>query len=107
MTVTVDVVVVGTNQQALGAASELAQRGQRVLVITKLGGSEYRRRMRQARRIIGAAPSRRITVRTGTEVECIAGVRSVEAVLARHVKTGCRIDINTTALLTFEDEPET
>ena len=107
MTMTVDVVVVGTTQSALAAAIESAQSGKRVLVIAKTRGLELRRRIRRARRVAGAAPSKRITVLTGAEVECIAGVHSVEVVLARCVQTGRRVDVNATALLTFEDEPET
>jgi hypothetical protein len=107
MTMTVDVVVVGANQRALAAAIESAQRGRRVLVITKTRGPELHRRVRRARGAVGAAVSKRITVLTGAEVECIAGIRSVEAVLARDVQTGRRIDINATALLTFEEEAKT
>jgi thioredoxin reductase len=107
MTVTVDVVIVGTNQHALAAAVESARSGKRVLVITRMRGPEVTRRIRRARRLAGAALSPRITILTGADVECIAGIRSVEAVLARDVQTGRRIDINATALLTFDDEPET
>lgn len=107
MTMTVDVVVVGTSHVAFAAAVESAQRGKRVLVIARVRGPGLRRRIRRARRVAGAAHSRCITVITGAEVECIAGIRTVEAVLARDVQTGRRIDVNTTALLTFEDEPET
>ena len=107
MRMTVDVVVVGTNQSAFLAAIESAQSGKRVLLIAKTRGLELRRRVRRARRVAGAAPSKRITVLTGAEVECIAGIRTVEAVLARYVRTGRRVDVNAAALLTFEDEPET
>jgi thioredoxin reductase len=107
MTMTVDVIVVGTSHGAFAAAVESAQRGKRVLVIARARGPGLRRRIRRARRFAGAALSRRITVITGAEVECIAGIRTVEAVLARYVQTGRRIDVNTTALFTFEDEPET
>jgi thioredoxin reductase len=107
MTMTVDVVVVGTSQAALAAAVESAQAGKRVLVMARGRGPELRRRIRRARRVAGAALSRRINVITGVEVECIAGIRTVEAVLARYVQTGRRIDINATAFVTFEDEPET
>jgi thioredoxin reductase len=106
MTMTVDVVVVGTSQAALAAAVESAQSGKRVLVIARVRGPRLRRRVRRARRAAGAGLSRRITVITGAEVECIAGIRAVEAVLARYVKTGRHVDVNASALLTFEDEPE-
>ena len=107
MTVTVDVVIVGANQNALDAAVESAQSGKRVLVITRMQGPGLRRRIRRARVIAGAALSERITVLTGAEVECVAGIREVEAVLARCVRSGRRVDVNATALLAFEDEPET
>jgi thioredoxin reductase len=107
MTLTVDVVVVGTNRSALAAAIELAQSGKRVLVIARTRGPELRHRIRRARRVAGDVLSKRITVLAGAEVECIAGIRSVEVVLARCVETGRRVDVNTTALLTFDDEPET
>jgi hypothetical protein len=107
MTMTVDVVVIGASQAALAAAVESAQSGKRVLVIAGVRGPGLRRRIRRARRVAGAALSSRITVITGAEVECIAGIRAVEAVLARYSQTGRRVDVNATALLTFEDEPET
>jgi thioredoxin reductase len=107
MTMTVDVIVVGASLEAFAAAVRSAQGGKRVLVIAYARGPEVRRRIRRARRVAGSAPSRRITVITGAEVECIAGIRTVEAVLARYVRTGRRVDVNTSALLTFENEPET
>jgi hypothetical protein len=107
MTMTVDVVVVGSSQGALAAAVESARTGKRVLVIARVRGPELRHRIQRARRGAGAALSGRITVITGAEVECIAGIRAVEAVLARYIQTGRRVDVNATALLTFEDEPET
>jgi 2-polyprenyl-6-methoxyphenol hydroxylase-like FAD-dependent oxidoreductase len=107
MTMTVEVVVVGAGPGAVAAAVESARSGKRVLVIAKARGPELRRRLRRARRAAGTATSRRITVMTGAEVECIAGIRTVEAVLARYIRTGRRIDVNTSALLTFENEPET
>jgi thioredoxin reductase len=103
MTITVDVVVVGANRSALAAAIELARGGKRVLVMTRTRGGELRRRIRHARGV--ALPP--IRVLAGVEVECIAGTRTVEAVLARYLATGRRIDVNASALLTFEDEPET
>jgi thioredoxin reductase len=107
MTMTVDVVVIGANQSALNAAVESAHSGKRVLVISTRRGPELRRRVRQARAAAGRVVSKRIVVLTGVEVECIAGIRSVEAVLARYVQGGRRVDVNATALLTFADEPET
>jgi thioredoxin reductase len=106
MTVTVDVVVVGSNQRALDAAVESAQDGKRVLVIAVTRSAELRSRVRRARLAMGPAQSERISVLTGARVECIAGIRTVEAVLARDVRTGRRIDINASALLMFEDEPQ-
>lgn len=106
MTVTVDIVVVGTSQEALAAVVASAQSGKRVLVITGMRGPELHRRMRRARAAAGAATSGRITVIAGAEVQCVAGIRGVEAVLARDVHTRRRVDINAAALLTFDDEPE-
>lgn len=106
MTLTVDVIVVGASLRALAAAVASARRGHRVLVISRMRGPELRRRIRRAREHAGLALSRRITVITGAEVECIAGIRAVETVLARYVHTGRRVDINATGLLTFEDGPE-
>lgn len=103
---TVDVIVVGTSPRALAAALESAQNGRRVLVIARVRGAEFRRQVQRARKGAGAGLSGRITVMTGAEVQCIAGTRTVEAVLARYVRSGRRIDINATALLTFDDEPE-
>ena len=107
MTKTVDVVVIGANQSALNAAVDLAHSGKRVLVISLRRSPDLRRRLRRVRAAAGAVVSKRIAVLTGVEVECIAGIRSVEAVLARYVVGGRRVDVNATSLLTFEDEPET
>lgn len=102
MTLTVDVVIVGTTCAALTAAIDAAGRGKRVLVIGGSRGPDLRRRIRRARRIAGAARARQISVLTGAEVECVGGLRSVEAVLVRYVGTNRRVDVNTTGLLTFE-----
>ncbi|HWI17980.1 MAG TPA: hypothetical protein VNT81_09550 [Vicinamibacterales bacterium] len=107
MTVTVDVVIVGANQRALAAAVESAQGGNRVLVIARMRDLDLRRRIRRARRAAGIDLSKRIRVLTGAEVECIAGLRTIEAVLARYIQTGRRIDVNAASLLVFDDEPET
>ena len=107
MTMTVDVVVIGANQGALTAAIESAQSGKRVLVITRMRGRELHRRVRRAREAAGADASKRVMVLAGAEFQCVAGIRSVEAVLVRHLRTGRRVDINATALLTFEEEPQT
>jgi thioredoxin reductase len=105
MTMTVDVVVVGTGESALDAAIQSARNGKRVLLIARTRGRELRRRIQQARTAAGASLSKRISVLAEAEVECVAGIRSVEVVLARYVRTGRRVDINTAALLTFEAEP--
>ena len=102
MTITVDVVIVGASCSALDAAVEASRNGRRVLVVTGLRGTAVRRRIRRTRRLAGAS-SKRITVLTGAALECVAGVRSVEAVLLRYVDSGRRVDVNTPALLTFEE----
>jgi thioredoxin reductase len=106
MTLTVDIVVVGANPHALATAVECARAGKRVLVVTRRRDPGLRRRVRRARRLAGAALSGRITVLTGAAVECIAGIRTVEAVLARDLRTGRRVDINATAFLTCDDESD-
>lgn len=106
MTITVDVVVIGANERALAWAVASAQDGKRVLVITRQRGPAIHRKLRRAQAAAGARAPLRITMLCGAEVECIGGVRSVEAVLARYLRSGRRVDANTTALMTFEDEPQ-
>lgn len=107
MSITVDVVVVGSTRKAIDAAIDAARRGKRVILLSRCPSEEACRCMARARRIAGAEVSRRIRVLAGVEVECVAGVRSVEAVLGRYIETGRRVDINATSLMSFEDEPET
>lgn len=106
MTITVDVLVVGANPDALASAIASARNGNRVLVISNTRNADLRRRIRRARRLAGTEASKRIGVLTGAEVECVAGVRSVEAVLARYIATGRRIDVNTSSLLAFEEKAD-
>lgn len=103
MTMTVDVVIVGTSCAALAAAIDAASQGKRVLVVAGSRGTDLRRRVRRARRMAGAALSKQITVLTGAEVECVGRLRSVEAVLVRYTGTTRHVDVNTSALLTFAE----
>jgi hypothetical protein len=104
MTMTVDVVIAGATCAALSAAIDAASQGKRVVVVAGARGADLRRRVRRARRIAGAERSKQIRVLTGAEIECVGGLRSVEAVLVRYTGTSRRVDINASALLTF---PET
>ena len=103
MTMTVDVVIAGATCAALSAAIDAASQDKRVLVVAAARGTDLRRRVRRARRIAGAARSKQICVLTGAEIECVGGLRSVEAVLIRYTGTSRRVDVNTSALLTFEE----
>ena len=102
MTMTVDVVIAGATCAAFSAAIDAASQDKRVLVVAGARGTDLRRRVRRARRIAGAR-SKQICVLTGAEIECVGGLRSVEAVLIRYTGTGRRVDVNTSALLMFEE----
>jgi thioredoxin reductase len=101
----VNVVIAGANPEALDAAIDFAQRGWRVLVVVhrkRLGlGRDIRRWLRAA----DATAARAVSVLTGVDVQCVAGVNAVEAVLVRYRDTGRLVDVNTSHFLSFEKQP--
>lgn len=99
MTRTVDVVIVGGDATAVAATIDAVRRGQRVLVVMRTRRSGF---ARQLRRAIGTAvvlSPAQITVLTGAEVACVDGVKSIEAVLVRQLRTRRLLGFNASALL--------
>jgi hypothetical protein len=100
MTRTVDVVIAGGDAAAIAATIDALSRGLRVLVVIRARRSAFARHLRQA---IGTALSPRVTVLTGAEVACVDGVKTIEAVVVRHLGTGRLFGFNASALLAFEE----
>lgn len=101
MTRTVDLVIAGNNAAAAAAAAAAIGRGLRVLVVIRPARSGF---ARQLRHVMGTAklPPQQLTVLTGSEVACIDGVNSVEAVVVRRLRTRRLIAFNASALLVFD-----
>ena len=98
MTRTVDVVIVGGDAEAVAATIDAVRRGQRVLVVMRTRRSGFARDLRRA---IGTSVPAQITVLTGAEVACVDGVKSIEAVVVRQLRTRRLIGFNASALLVF------
>ncbi|MDP2053543.1 MAG: hypothetical protein Q8L75_07910 [Acidobacteriota bacterium] len=100
MTRSVDVVIVGANAAAAMAATlDAIGRGLRVLVVIRLERLGLARRLRQAIRRAGRVAPRQLTVLTGVEVVCVDGVKAIEAVVVRHVRTGRLVAFNASAVV--------
>ena len=100
MTRTVDVVIVGGNAAAIAATIDAVRRGLRVLVVIRRRRSRVAWRLRHAIGAAGLAPQH-LTVVTGAEVACVDGVKSVEAVVVRQLRTGRLIGVNASTLVAF------
>ena len=99
MTRTVDVVIVGADGAALAATVDAVRRGLRVLVVIRRRRSGFAQRLRRA---IGAArmpAPHPITVLTGAEIACVDGVKSIEAVVVRRLRTRRLIAFNASELV--------
>jgi hypothetical protein len=104
MTRTVDVVIVGGDAAAVAATIDSLSRGFRVLVVMRQQRSGFARDIRRA---IGATAltSSQLTILSGAEVVCVDGVKSIEAVVVRRLRTRRLIGINTPALCVFGERP--
>lgn len=104
MTRTVDVVIVGGDAAAVAATIDALGRGLRVLVVVRQRRSGF---ARDIRRVIGVrAPTlSQLTIFSGAEVVCVDGVKTVEAVVVRRLRTGRLIGINTSAFYRFGERP--
>lgn len=94
MSTTVDLVVIGGTAAGLETAIAAARDGRRVLVVDRSTSATGRRRVRRALADAGSDVRALVRVWTGFEVVCIDGVRGVEAVVLRCVKTGRLVAIN-------------
>lgn len=99
MSRTVDLVIVGLTDAARAAANEAARDGRRVLVVDVKTSSDRRRRFRRS---LGRDVRHRVSVMTGVEVVCVDGVKEIEAVLLRQVRTRRLIGINARAVIWCE-----
>lgn len=99
MTRTVDLVIVGMTAGAGAAAIDAARRGQRVLVVGESANACFCQRLRRSLDVAGDGCRGRVSMLTAFEVVWVDGTNAVEVVLLRHVKTGCLIGINTSAVL--------
>lgn len=100
MTRTVDVVIVGGDAAAVAATIDAVRRGQRVLVVMRTRRSGFARDLRRAIGTSALSPAQ-ITILTGAEVACVDGVKSIEAVVVRQLRTRRLIGFNASALLVF------
>jgi hypothetical protein len=101
MTRTVDVVIVGGDAAAVAATIDAAGRGQRVLVVIRARRSGFARRLRQAIGTAMVLGPGQVSILTGAEVACADGVRCVEAVVVRQIRTRRLIGFNASALVAF------
>jgi hypothetical protein len=104
MTRTVDLVIFGFDAAAAETAIAAAQRGQRVLVVTRARRARLRRdaiRLLRRHRTSGQQP---VLVLTDSEVVCADGIERLEAVVVRRITTGRLIEFNASAMLLAGDE---
>ena len=99
MTRTVDLVIVGANARAAAAAIDAVRRGLRVLVVVRSRNARFGQRLRRSLRAAGEDLPRQLTVLTGAEVVCVDGIRSLEAVIIRRIRSGRLIGVNASAFL--------
>ena len=100
MTSTVDVVIVGGDAAAVAATADALSSGLRVLVVIRPSRSGFARQLRQATGTVASLPPQ-VTVLTGAEVACVDGVKTIEAVVVRQLRTGRLFGFNASALLAF------
>jgi hypothetical protein len=101
MTRTIDIVIVGANAAAIAATVDAAGRGLRVLLVIRPRLAALSLEHRQTLRRIRVSSRGQVSVVAGTEVACVDGVRAIEAVVVRHVRTGRLRGFNASALLDF------
>lgn len=102
---TVDTVIVGASAGAITATVDAANRGLRVLLVIRPRVASLSREQRQTLRRIRTSSRGRVSVAAGAEVVCIDGVRAIEAVVVRHVRTGRLTAFNASALFDFQRRP--
>jgi thioredoxin reductase len=104
MTRTVDIVIVCGGEAAVAAVLDAARRGRQVLAVIPTRSASVARSLRLSLRTAGVLSQRQVSIVTGSEVACVAGVNGVEAVVVRHVRTGKLVAFNASALLDFGDQ---
>ena len=99
MTRTVDVVIVGGDTAAVAATVDAASRGLRVLVVIRSRRSGFSRHLRQAMGTARMLSSPQISILTGSEIACVDGIKTIEAVIVRQLRTGRLIGFNASAVI--------
>ena len=99
---TVDIVIVGGSAAAITATVDAAKRGLRVLLVIRPRLASLPLEHRQTLRRIRVSSRGQVCVAAGAEVACVDGVRAVEAVVVRHVRSGRLTGFNASALLDFQ-----
>jgi len=94
MSQTVDLVVTGNYNAALGAAVGAVRRGRRVLVVLRSGDARATRRFHRDFRRAASGENNQLTVITSAEVVCVDGIDRVEAVVIRRARTGSLCAVN-------------
>ena len=102
MTRTVDIVIVGGNAAAVAATIDAVRRGLRVLVVIRRRGSNRARRLRRSVATACAMSPEQLSVVTGAEVACADGVKSIEAVVVRQLRSRRLIGVNASEMLNLE-----
>jgi thioredoxin reductase len=95
----VDIVIVGADADAVATALAQARAGQRVLIVVRARRSALVGRLRRAVREAGRTLGGRVAILTGAEVVCVDGVRSVEAVVMRDIRSGRLVAVNASAIV--------
>jgi len=103
MTRTVDLVIVGADEAAIGATIAALREGKRVLVVIRQAQAEVTRHLRHSLRQAGAWAPGQVSVVSGAEVACVDGVNGIEAVVLRDIGTGRLTGVNASALAKYGD----
>ena len=101
---TVDIVIAGTSAAAIAATVNATNRGLRVLLVIRPRVASLSLELRQTLRRIRTTSRGGVSIVAGAEVVCIDGVRGIEAVVVRHVRTGRLTGFNASALLDFQEQ---
>ena len=99
MTRTVDLVIVGSDANALAAMIDAVGRGLHVLMVIRAKRPGLTRQLRRRLSNAGGLSPRQLTVMTGAEVACVDGVNTVEAVIVRRLGSRRLVAFNASGLV--------
>ena len=98
MTITVDLVVAGADDEAIQTIVAAARSGRKVLVVIGSPHPAVGRRLRRALRTSHPDVRRHVSVMSGAQIVCSDGVAGIEAIVIRRIKTGRLIGVNASAI---------